>query len=285
MIKLDPATVLAAREGNRAALEEIVRLAQRPVYNLALRMLANRSDAEDATQEILVKILTHLGTINDVEAAGGWALKVASRHLVRERRRGRIEAMRLDFHDFAADLADGATYRDESGLSGPEFALAMNEVKIGCTLAMLVCLRRDLRIAYVLGEIYELSDAEAADALDIAPATFRQRLKRARDKVIAFMSQTCGLAGAHDACQCARRVAPALRQGRIAHPRARNPENYPPAVDLNTLHIEVQNLEAGRRAAAVMRSNPNFPAGMKDVSKLVPEGIRKPRPLRPRNLS
>ena len=72
MIRLDAQQVVAAREGNRAALEAIVRAAERSVYNLSMRMLANRADAEDATQEILVKIITNLGAIRDVEAAGGW---------------------------------------------------------------------------------------------------------------------------------------------------------------------------------------------------------------------
>lgn len=259
MITLDPKLVLAARTGNRAALAEVVRTVERPIFNLSMRMLANRADAEDATQEILIKIITHLGTLREVEAAGGWALKVASRHLVHERRKGRVEAMRLTFDAFAEDLADGAAPGEDSGLSAQEFALAVKEVKIGCTMAMLLCLSRDLRIAYVLGEIFELSDTEASAALDIAPTTFRQRLKRARDGITAFMSETCGLAGAgagSGACRCERRVVPALAQGRIS---LTSPEGIAPdTIDLAQLRRQVERLEAGRRASSLMRSNPDF---------------------------
>jgi DNA-directed RNA polymerase specialized sigma24 family protein len=52
--------VESAREGGRDALGELVRRIQDPVYRLALRALFLPADAEDATQEILVKIITHL---------------------------------------------------------------------------------------------------------------------------------------------------------------------------------------------------------------------------------
>ncbi|MFP3325623.1 sigma factor, partial [Planococcus sp. SIMBA_160] len=87
--------------GDRAALAAVVHSLQRQIYGLAMRMLAHPADAEAATQEILIKIITHLGTLRDAEAAGGWALKVASRHLVGMRKRGRVEAMRMTFRDFA----------------------------------------------------------------------------------------------------------------------------------------------------------------------------------------
>jgi DNA-directed RNA polymerase specialized sigma24 family protein len=111
VIRLDPDQVRAAREGNRAALDAILRTTEKPIYNLAIRMLAHPADAEDATQEILIKIVTHLGTLEEVEAAGAWALRIACRHLVRERKRSRVEAMRLTFEGFAADLDKGQTPR------------------------------------------------------------------------------------------------------------------------------------------------------------------------------
>ena len=48
----------AARQGDRAALEIVVRAIETSIYNLALRMLANRIEAQDATQEILINGLT-----------------------------------------------------------------------------------------------------------------------------------------------------------------------------------------------------------------------------------
>ncbi|WP_172327447.1 RNA polymerase sigma factor [Mangrovicoccus sp. HB161399] len=258
MITLDPAQVLAAREGNRAALEGIVRAAERPVYNLALRMLANHTDAEDAAQEILIKIVTHLGTLREPGAAGGWAMRVAVRHLVHERRRGRVEAMRLTFDSFAADLADGAAPLEEAGLSEAEQALAIKEVKIGCTLAMLSCLGREQRMAYLLAEVFEMNETEAAAVSEVPPATHRQRLKRARDRVTAFVSSHCGLAGARGACRCERRVAPALARGRIVRGGEEFGSRTRSASDVQAMELRIRALDGYRRAAALMRSNPEF---------------------------
>jgi len=215
VIRLDPHQVVAAREGNRVALDAVVRAAERPVYNLAVRMLANRADAEDATQEILVKIITNLGSILDVDAAGAWAFKIACRHLVLERKRGAVEAMQLSFEGFAADLETGLSPLSDHGLNEAEAKLAIADVKIGCTLAMLVCLSRDLRIAYILGDIFEVTDTEAAEILDIAPAAYRQRLRRARGAVTGFVQNRCGLVSEPAACRCERRVGQALKIGRV----------------------------------------------------------------------
>jgi RNA polymerase sigma factor (sigma-70 family) len=106
MINLDPDLVAAARQGSRAALEALVLSLQRPVFNLAMRMLANRPDAEDATQEILIKVVTHLGDVQDVQAAGAWAFRITCRHLVHVRKQGRVEAQRFTFRAFAADLGE-----------------------------------------------------------------------------------------------------------------------------------------------------------------------------------
>jgi DNA-directed RNA polymerase specialized sigma24 family protein len=135
---------------------------QGPVFNLAVRMLANRPDAEDATQEILIKLVTHLDDIRDMEAAGAWAFRIACRHLVQARKQGRVEAQRFTFRAFAADLADGLEELPDETLRDPETQALVAEVKIGCTLALLTCLTRPLRATYILGDIFELPDTEAA---------------------------------------------------------------------------------------------------------------------------
>ncbi|MFA6220508.1 MAG: RNA polymerase sigma factor [Erythrobacter sp.] len=263
MIRLAADQVVAAREGDRAALDAIVRSAERPVFNVAMRMLGNRADAEDATQEILVKIITHLGSIRDVESAGAWAFRIACRHLVHERKRGAIEAMQLSLEAFAADLETGLSPLSDHGLNDVEARLAVEEVKVGCTLAMLVCLSRDLRIAYILGEIFEVSAIEAADILDIDPAAYRQRLRRARTAVTAFVMKSCGLVTKTASCRCQLRVGQALSIGRIAKGGRDLTANLPNVAEVRR---SVIMLEQGRTSAALMRSNPDF---VSEVGQLV----------------
>lgn len=267
MILLDPEQVLAARQGSRAALDALLRAAERPIYNLALRMLAHPADAEDVTQEILIKIVTHLGAVRDAEAAGAWAMRVACRHLVRERKRGRVEAMNLTFDTFTEDLAQGQRPLDDLGLSDAEANLAVQEVKIGCTLAMLTCLSRDLRMAYILGDVLELSDSEAASVLEVSPAAYRQRLRRARASVTAFTAATCGIVSEHAPCRCDRRVGAAMRQGRVGRGVASfGAAETDTRADFDSVRETVQALDGSRAAAALMRSNPNFTTNVRDLA-------------------
>lgn len=258
MIRLDPDLVAAARQGSRAALEALVLSLQRPVFNLAMRMLANRPDAEDATQEILIKVVTHLGDVRDAEAAGAWAFRIACRHLVHARRQGRVEAQRFSFRAFAADLADGLEELPDETMQDPETRVLIEEVKIGCTLALLTCLSRPLRAAYILGDIFELSDTEAADALEIDQAAFRQRLRRARALVTGFVQRRCGVVSPAATCRCERRVAQALGLGRVEKGRPSLAAREPSAPSLAQLQASIARLERGRAAAALMRSNPEF---------------------------
>jgi len=75
---------------------------------------------------------------------------------------------------------------DLSDLLVPERARLVEEAKIGCMNGILMCLNRDQRLAYVLGALFELPDALAAEILEIQPATFRKRLQRARDDIHGF---------------------------------------------------------------------------------------------------
>ena len=265
MIIIDPDRLGAARDGNRAALEALARDIERPVFNLAMRMLANRADAEDATQEILIKIITHLGTVREPEAAGAWAFRVACRHLVREQRRGRVEGLRLTFDAFGADLATGQADIAVSGLDACEAEIAIREVKIGCTLAMLTCLSRPLRIAYLVGDVLELTDSEAAAALEVPSATYRQRLHRARRQIIAFVGQHCGIVRDDAPCRCDRRVVPALACGRATRGKWLLEGDMSTARDTDRISSEIGRLERGRAVAALMRSNPHFSSSVAEL--------------------
>lgn len=145
------------------------------VYELALRMLGHPSDAEDAAQEILVIVLTHLGSFRGDSAFQTWVWRIAANRLARTRR-GRRETIAFDTLDenLRTGLADDAAGGD------PESAALTRELRLRCTEAMLLSLDRELRIAYVLGDILNLSGDEAAEVLEIDPAAYRKRLSRAR---------------------------------------------------------------------------------------------------------
>lgn len=203
--------VAAAQEGDRQALEEVLSGIQDQIHQLARRILVNPEDASEATQEILILVLTKLSTFRGDSAFSTWVYRVAVRYLL-SARKIRDRDLGLTFDAFAADLETGLVADPPAA---PDEALLMNELRVSCTMAMLLCLSLELRLAYVLGEILELEHVEASQILELSPATFRKRLSRARNEVMAFTSRHCGLVGSSTKCLCPRRLPAALKAGRV----------------------------------------------------------------------
>jgi RNA polymerase sigma factor (sigma-70 family) len=237
-----------ALEGDRESLDRLIRELQGDVYGLALRMLWNREDAEDATQEILVRTVTRLAQFDFRSRIKTWVYRIAVNYIL-DVKKSPVERLNLSFERFAEDLAEGLS---SQGPADAERSLLTEEVKIGCTLGMLQCLDRPHRLAYVFGEIFELAGPEAADVLEISPALFRKRLQHARAAIMAFTQTQCGLASDTAACACNRRVSAALRNGRIREDAldfASNASSYQEARSL------VRQVEEGRRGLAVHRAS------------------------------
>jgi RNA polymerase sigma factor (sigma-70 family) len=200
-----------ATSGDCDALESLIRAIQDQVFALSLRMLGSREDAQDATQDILVKIVTRLSQFKKESAFSTWVFRVASNHLI-DVKRTPLES--LTFSSFGEDLSEQIEPADIEQRS-PEFELLVSEVRIGCTLALLQCLERSYRLAYILGEILELDHTLAAMVAEIEPATFRKRLERAREQLESFTRKFCGVLDAKNSCRCERRVSVAKRMKRI----------------------------------------------------------------------
>jgi len=203
-----------ALEGDREALDRLAHALQGDIYGLALRMLWNREDAEDATQEILVRVVTRLSQFGFRSRLTTWAYRVAFNYLL-DVKKSAIERLNLGFERFGDDLETGL---QPASADASFDSLLIDEVKVGCSLAMLQCLDRPHRAAYVLGEILELSGPDAADVLEISPALFRKRLQHARTAVIDFLQAHCGLVSDAAPCRCHKRVPAAAPPDTRAQP-------------------------------------------------------------------
>ena len=240
-----------AAGGDRAAAEALLASIQDGIYRLALRVLGHPSDAEDATQEILVVVLTHLGSFRGESSLRTWVWRIAVRHLSRAKR-GRRET--LSFELLSERLETGL--RSSSEPVDPESEVLAWEIRLRCTQAMLLSLDREHRLAYVLGDIFELSGEEASEVLEIEPATFRKRLSRARGRLYRFMKERCGVFDPSNECRCRAQVACAVERGVIdpdqldlsQHPARSRP-------DLGQAVHEVGGL---MRVAEILRGHPDY---------------------------
>ena len=253
--------VVRAQSGDRAALETLVRVIQKDVYSLSIRFLWHPQDAEDATQEILIRVITGLSSFRGESGFRTWVYRVASNALFTMRKQ-RMEQQSLSFEQFSEDLSHGLSdtpLRIEDDLSEK---LLLEEVKIGCTLAMLQCLDRDHRMAYILGEILELDHIEGAGVLEITSAAFRKRLSRARGSILSFMTGHCGLVNPVNACRCHRRVDTAVALGRVDSSHLLFASSQQQARRFPQVLVEIRQLEETRRAAALYQSHPEIrPSG------------------------
>ena len=199
--------VAAAVGGDRDALEELLRLVADDVARLARRMLWHPQDAEDATQEILVKVATRLSGFRGEARVTTWVHRIAVNHLLTTRRR-RAEDPALTFAAFGHDLGEDLDLPYDA--HGVDEDLLAEEVRVGCTQGMLLCLDREHRMAYVLGEILQFPSEDAAAACAITPAAFRKRLERARAKLTSSCAGTAGLLDPANPCRCRRRIGAAV---------------------------------------------------------------------------
>jgi len=200
-----------AIDGDQGALDLVVRELQPDVYGLALRMLWNREDAEDATQEILVRVVTRLSQFDFRSRLRTWAYRVAVNYIL-DVKKSATERLQLTFQSLGDSLIErlSADAQPEA-----EQSLLIEEVKVGCSLAMLQCLDRPHRLAYVLGDIMDLPGPEAAEALAVSPDLFRKRLQHARAAVLSFTKAHCGLVSDTAPCRCNRQVQGAVRVGLV----------------------------------------------------------------------
>src|SRR5512145_2104769 len=107
----------AARRGDEDAFARLVRAYQRPVFNLAYRMLDSAAEAEDATQETFVRMYTKLHTYQPDRKLSSWVLSVASHYCIdRLRRRGRASWLSLDDEPLTTLLPTGERGPEESYL-------------------------------------------------------------------------------------------------------------------------------------------------------------------------
>lgn len=204
--------VRRALEGRGEALDALLRRHQGFIYSVAIRMLWDPRDAEDVTQEVLIRIVTGLSSFRGNSAFRTWAYRIAVNHVL-NCRRSLAEAVATDPALFGK--AGGSHHPDvaDEAAAGAEELLLREETRIACLSGMLLCLDREQRLTFILGEILEIGDILGGEILGVTHENFRQRLARARQQLYEFMRGRCGLAHPANPCRCARKTRAFVRAG------------------------------------------------------------------------
>ena len=158
-----------ARDGDQAAFQQLVERYQGAVYNLAYRMLGDPGDAEDAAQEIFVRIYRQLGRYDPARKFSTWTLAIATNFCIDQLRRRRMQLVPLE------NIIPWARSRE----SGPE-GEAITQEERDEVQRLITRLPEKYRAPLVLRYFDELSCAEIAEVLGMPEGTVKTQIHRAR---------------------------------------------------------------------------------------------------------
>ena len=205
--------VRLAAEGDKGALEQLLTGVQDLVFNLSLRMLGTIHDAEDASQEILIRVMTNLASFRGESAFSTWVFRIAVNHL-KNYRKSMFAQHPLSFEYYGEDIVSGKEKDIPDLTMGVDRNLLEQELKLSCTNVMLQCLDTDSRCIYILGTMFRVDSRLAAEILEISPEVYRQRLSRIKKKMAGFLEEYCGLSG-KGVCSCSKRISYAIATYRV----------------------------------------------------------------------
>lgn len=174
----EKAWVEAALTGDRAAFAALVDAYKNPVYNLCYRMLGTSAEAEDAAQEVFVKLYRRLHTFDMDRKLSSWVLSIASHHCIDRLRRRRLQTVDIEEMPEWKPLV--------SDLPRPEHTLldAEREERIQ---ELIELLEPHYRAPLIMHYWNEMSYEEICEATGLSLSALKSRLHRARLKLAEYM--------------------------------------------------------------------------------------------------
>ncbi len=164
-----------ALSGNKEALEQLVLRHQAWIYNIAFRMVLVAEDAEDITQEILLKMITKMSTYDCKKASfRTWLYRIVVNHVINMKKRGYEESVSIleEYYSFIEKIPD------EEITVTPEINLIINDVIVGCVLGALLCLDRKQRVVFVLRVVFNVTSKQGSEIMGVSEVSFRKTLSR-----------------------------------------------------------------------------------------------------------
>lgn len=215
----EPELIARSLEGDKAALTRLIEGHQKFIYNVALKFFNNLEDARDATQEVLLKMISRLSSYDASKAAfRTWLYRITFHHFLNAKQNA-YEKNITGFPVFY-DLIDSVPSQELAPDEESELALDIQESMVSCTAGMIMCLDREQRLVYIVGEVFEIGHRQAAEIFEITPENFRQKLSRARQDLHQWMHRRCGLVNLDNPCRCPKKTKGFIAKGWV-NPRSR----------------------------------------------------------------
>lgn len=197
--------------GDRVALEDLIEKYQDYLFTLCLKMLGHYEDAEDAAQEILVKIITNLSTFNRNSSFKTWIFRIAKNHIYNMI--NAIQKNKMNFENYSKSIKNSPDISLET--TEVEYSMLLEETRCHCLLGMLMCLNESQRFSFILTEMFGLNSIQGAEIMDITPTAYRKMISRARIKLGNFLKENCGLIDPGNSCKCYNKTKGLINLGLI----------------------------------------------------------------------
>ncbi len=176
----DRALVARANDGDRRALDTLLRTHYDRIYAVCRRITGSDADAADAAQEALIKIVRSLPGFDGRSAFSTWAYRIATNTSLDELRRRRRRPAVVDRVD-----DDGRDIELVDPDAGPRVEAVVDRMAIDAALAQVP---ETFRVPLVLRDVGDLDYAEIADALDVPVGTVKSRIARGRAALVELLA-------------------------------------------------------------------------------------------------
>lgn len=172
------------QRGDLGALGELLGAYQKRVYHVCLRMVSNRDDAAELTQEALLRAVKHVDSFKKNSRFSTWLIRIAMNLSISHlRKHGRRKTISLDMTigsdrggDQASSLKDLMTNEREQN---PQMSVEKDE-QVERLLAALDGLEESLRMVIILRDLQGMDYQQIADVIEVPIGTVKSRLFRAR---------------------------------------------------------------------------------------------------------
>lgn len=203
-----------AIQGDKHAVNSLLKKHQDFIFNVSLKMLNNVEEAQDATQEVLIKVLTNLSSY-DISRAKftTWVYRITFNHIINFRKSPweKNNVTFENFFQFMENVPDVEIKEEDD----QHWTSNIEETKVTCTSGMLMCLDREQRLIYIIGDIFKIDQSVAAEIFGITAVNFRKKLSRTRKDLQQWMHQKCGLVNTENPCRCRNKTKKLIEMGEV----------------------------------------------------------------------
>ncbi|MGZ4816484.1 MAG: sigma-70 family RNA polymerase sigma factor [Terriglobales bacterium] len=174
-----PEIIQAADLIRQGEVEQALPFLQNTVFSFSMKVCGHREDAEDTTQDVLLKSLRHLQGIDEPKALAVWLYKVTRNRCWMSRRRSKFAPQRtLSLDELMPDSEELQSITTDSGSTPEKQALSRQEAKRVHEAVLRI--PPQYRLILVLHDMEDLDTAEVAQITGLREGTVRVRLHRAR---------------------------------------------------------------------------------------------------------